>query len=165
MSYSARETEGETRQDKNEAKEILDMLWNATETSRDNLGWKYAINCPPSHSDFGLHSTWSTFKFSWGGNQSLNLQELSKVFGGLVKSRRRQLLVTAVDWSHPSACPQFYITSQSALDFPCYIISFWCKKSDVDTFVVSSQVRLQKLFWGYLAVDYIAMNPWWLYSQ
>ena len=129
--FCTRDREGETIQDKNETKEILDMLWNATETSRDNLGWKYAINCPPSHSDFRLHSTWSTFKFYFGGNQKLEFARVVKSFGGLVKSRRRQLLVTAVDWSHPSACPQFYISSQSAPDFRSYIISFWCQKYDI----------------------------------
>ena len=35
LSFSAQETE-KARQDKNEVKEILDMLRNATETSRDN---------------------------------------------------------------------------------------------------------------------------------
>ena len=38
MSFSAQETEKKARQDKNEVKEILDMLRNATETSRDNPG-------------------------------------------------------------------------------------------------------------------------------
>ena len=87
--FCTRDREGETMQDKNEAKEILDMLWNATETSRDILGWKYAINCPPSHSDFGLHSTWSTFKFYLGGNQKLEFARVVKSFWRFGKKQEK----------------------------------------------------------------------------